>query len=458
MRAPKPQRPAMHKTMMALRLAAPAALCLGAIALTRPAAAIPSFADQTGMPCQACHVGGFGPQLTTFGREFKINGYTLRTKPFNVPLAAMVQGSFNHTRADQVPPPQYLAPNDNAVVDQASVFLGGGIGQHLGGMAQVTYDGVQHQWHWDNTDLRVVNQGHLFGKDATIGFDVNNNPTVQDPWNTTPAWGFPYTNVATAPLPGAAPIIDGALAQEVLGVSAYAWIDHHLYLEAGGYTTPAQGTLNWLGVDPIGLGDISGVAPYGRIGYQRDIGGGTAHIGALALWAAINPGRDRSTGLTDHYSDVGIDASYIRPTAGGDTLTIQARFTHESQNLEASCTLGAVPVGCARTSLGELRGDIAYYWRGKLGLTLGAFTITGPANTFLYGGPLARPDSNGGTAQIDYTPWGAGHSPLGPLFNVRFGAQYIAYGQFNGSRINFDGNGANAADNNTFRLFTWIAF
>jgi hypothetical protein len=214
MRAPAQNLPIMGHAATALRLGLPTALCLGALALTRPASAVPSFADQTGMPCQACHVGGFGPQLTTFGREFKINGYTLRTKPLNVPLAAMVQGSFNHTRADQNPPPQYLAPNNNAVIDQSSIFLAGGVGQHFGGMAQVTYDGVQHQWHWDNMDLRLVNQTRLFGKDATIGFTLNNNPTVQDPFNTTPAWGFPYTDVDTAPTPGAGPIIDGALAQE----------------------------------------------------------------------------------------------------------------------------------------------------------------------------------------------------------------------------------------------------
>jgi hypothetical protein len=64
-------------------------------------------------------------------------------------------------------------------------------------------------------------------------------------------------------------------------------------------------------VDPIGLGDINGIAPYGRLAWQRDFGNGTLELGAFALKAAINPGRDRSTGLTDHYSDVGLDASYI---------------------------------------------------------------------------------------------------------------------------------------------------
>jgi len=446
-----------HATL-ALRLGLPTALGLGALVLSRPAVAIPSFADQTGLPCQACHVGGFGPQLTVFGREFKLNGYTLRAKPFNVPLSAALTASYTHTRTAQNPPPDNLSPNDNVTFDQASIFIGGGIGQHIGGMAQITYDGIGHQWSWDNADIRVVNQGHLFGKDATFGFDVNNNPTVQDVWNTTPAWGFPYNGGAIAQSPAAAPLIDGALAQEVLGFSAYGWFNHHLYVEAGGYTTPAQGTLTWLGADPVGPGDINGVAPYGRLAWQHDIGHGTFEMGAFALKVALNPGRDRSTGLTDHYSDVGLDASYILPTARGDTLTVQGRYVHEAQNLYATCALNQLPMACAQTSLGEVRGDVTYSWRGKLGLTVSAFTVTGPSNTFLYSGPLARPDSNGVMGQIDYTPWGAGNGPLGPLVNVRFGAQYTAYGQFNGTRFNYDGNGSNAADNNTLRLFTWIAF
>ena len=442
----------------ALRLVLPTAVCLVGLSLTRTASAVPSFADQTGMACQACHVGGFGPQLTTFGREFKLNGYTLRTKPFNVPLSAMAIGSYTHTKADQVPPPDGLKSNDNFTFDQASVFLGGSVGQHIGGLAQVTYDGIGKHWSWDNLDLRIVNHGQLFGKDATYGFDINNNPTAQDAWNTTPAWGFPYTGGAVAQTPGTATLINGGFAQQALGASAYAWIDHHVYLEAGGYTTPAAGTLRWLGADPIGIGDIKGLAPYGRLVWQHDLGAGTVHLGAFALKAAINPGRDRSTGQTDHYSDVGLDASYMRPTAKGDTFTVQARYTHEAQNLAATCALNALPADCARISLNEWRGDVAYSWRGKLGVTLAAFVTNGPANALLYSGPLTRPDSTGIMTQIDYTPWGAGNGPLGPLVNVRFGAQYTAYGQFNGTHTNIDGNGANATDNNAFRLFTWIAF
>ena len=39
------------------------------------AAAVPSFARQTGQPCAACHTSY--PELTDFGRSFKAQGYTL---------------------------------------------------------------------------------------------------------------------------------------------------------------------------------------------------------------------------------------------------------------------------------------------------------------------------------------------------------------------------------------------
>src|SRR2546430_3918128 len=52
------------------------ALCGAALlsVLTAPAAlAVPSFARQTGMACEACHT--VYPELTHFGRVFKANGY-----------------------------------------------------------------------------------------------------------------------------------------------------------------------------------------------------------------------------------------------------------------------------------------------------------------------------------------------------------------------------------------------
>jgi hypothetical protein len=438
-----------------------ACLIAGA-ALTSPrsAKAVPAFAQQTGQPCKSCHVGGFGPELTPFGREFKLNGYTLRAHA-SVPLAAMAIASFTHTRKDQDRAPEHLSKNDNVTLDEAAMFIAGGLGTHFGGFAEITYEGIDKHFTWDNLDLRAVTTGKILGEDATFGLSLNNSPTVQDAWNTLPAWGFPFTDTETSPTPDAAPLIDDSLAQSVIGLTAYAWIAHKAYLEAGAYTSPSRGTLSWLGSDPFDPGSLHGVAPYGRVAFQTDLGGGTAEIGASALKAALFPERDRSGGFTDRYTDLGLDTSWQKTTKSNDTISLNLRYEREHANLRASCALVLIgdgsDVGCGRYHLTEIRGAARYTLHDRIGFTLSPFSITGSRNENVFDGN-GRPDSNGVMGQVDYTFWPAGNSPLGPRANARIGAQYTVYGKFNGRRHNFDGAGANASDNDVLRVFTWIAF
>lgn len=439
------------------------AALIGTAALITPhaARAVPSFAQQTGQPCKACHVGGFGPELTPFGREFKLGGYTLRVHGA-VPLSAMAVASWTHTNKDQDPAPEHFGRNDNLAFDQGSLFVAGGIGSHFGGFAQlVTYDGVGRAWSWDNIDLRAVTNTKLFGADSIIGLSLNNSPTVQDPWNTLPAWGFPFTDTAVSPTPDAGELIDDPLAGNVIGLTGYSWIGHKFYLEGGVYSSPSRGTLDFVGMDPTDPGSLHGGAPYGRIAYQTDLAGGTFEFGGNILNAAIYPGRDRSSGFSDHYTDWGLDSSWLKTIGQSDSLTANIRYEHERGDLRASCALALVgdgsDVDCAHYHLNEWRAAVRYTWHDKVGFTLSPFSITGSQNFNLYGGN-GLPDSSGVMGQIDYTPWGAGNSPLGPRFNARVGVQYTAYGKFNGRRHNFDDAGANATDNNALRLFTWIAF
>jgi hypothetical protein len=443
------------------RLAASAAV-LGAFALSaHPAGAVPAFAVQTNQPCQACHVGGFGPQLTPFGRAFKLHGYVQRQGDFNVPLSAMVIASYVHSQKDQNPPPApHYGPNDNATLDQFSLFFAGGFGQHLGAFIQTTYDGVAKAWHWDNLDVRAVTTTTVKGHDLLLGADLNNNPTVQDVWNTAPAWAFPYTTTTLVSGPGAAPLINGAFAQNTVGMTGYAWVDDKFFVEGGAYGSPGASSLVHLGVDPSAPGDISGLAPYGRIAYQQMVKDGVLEVGAFGLHADIHPGLDRSTGFTDRYTDVGVDASYVKTLASTDVVSANIRYTHEQESLKASCLLAQGSTGgCAGNSLDDIRFDSSYYWRNKVGGTVSVFNTTGSVNPVIYSGNRTfKPDSTGVMLQLDATPWGAGHSPLGQRFNMRVGLQYLFYTRLNGASSNWDGAQSNASDNNTFRVFTWLAY
>jgi hypothetical protein len=432
------------------------ALVLAGLAAGR-AAAVPAFAVQTGQPCSGCHVGGFGPELTPFGRQFKIGGYTTRADSFNVPLSAMAVASFVNTGKGQPSPPAAsFRDNDNVALDQVSLFLAGGLGSHFGGFVQATYDGVAKAFHWDSLDLRAVTTATIKGVKMVLGVSVNNAPSVQDAFNTLPAWGYPYTSSSLAPAPGAAPLI-GRLAQTTVGATAYAWINSTFYAEAGGYQSPGARFLTQAGVDPADPGSIDGTAPYVRLAYNKDFGDRNLEVGGFWMHANLFPGLDRTTGMTDRYEDWGLDASYQLFAAKHDVFTVNGRYTAETQALDASRTLGLASE--RRETLGDLRLDASYYWRDQIGVTVGAFDTWGSRDNLLYAANRTlRPDSSGVSLQVDGTPFGDGKSRLGPRFNLRVGAQYTAYLTFDGASRNYDGFGRSAADNNTFRVFAWVAY
>jgi hypothetical protein len=135
---------------------ASAALGLLVLALcSATAQAVPSFSRQTGMDCSGCHVGVFGPQLTPAGIRFKLGGYTdTDGKAGKVPLSGMVVASWARTRHDQNPAPDHLKANNNATLDEASLFLAGRLGEQLGAFVQATYNGIDHSVALDQTDVR----------------------------------------------------------------------------------------------------------------------------------------------------------------------------------------------------------------------------------------------------------------------------------------------------------------
>jgi hypothetical protein len=429
------------------------------MAIASRAEAVPAFAAQTGQPCQSCHVGGFGPQLTVYGRNFKLHGYTQRATDFSIPFSLMAEASYVRTNkaASQPPAPNY-ATNNNTSLDQIGLFFAGGFGAHLGAFVQATYDGVARAFTWDNLDVRATTTAQVKGVDVVLGASLNNSPAAEDAWNTLPAWGYPYSSSALAPSPAAAPLLNGALAQTTLGATAYAWINNALFVEAGGYGSPGATTLTRLGADPTAPGDIDGLAPYARIAYQRTVNGGALEVGAFGLGANIHPGLDRTTGLTDHYTDLGLDASYEKALADTDVVTFNARYLHEQQALRATCALADAVGGCVNNQLTDLRADASYYWRDRIGGTLAVFDTTGGANPVIYAANRTfAPNSTGVTFQLDGTPFGGEPQPARRA-NVRVGVQYTLFTRFNGAGANFDGARTNASDNNTLRIFTWFAF
>ncbi len=455
-------------------LAAIAAFASLALGLGSEAGAVPSFARQTGMGCTSCHTAF--PQLTPFGRFFKLNGYTLSNEESRLPpLAVMLQGApgFTHTGKDQPAGdlPSRFRDNDNVSINQVSFFYAGrlfgpyakdllgdragDLFDHVGVFAQGTWDGVGRAWAWDNTEVRAAKPTTVAGRSVVVGGYVNNNPTLQDLWNTTPAWGYPFSGSGLAPGPAAAPLLAGGVSQQVVGFGGYAMIDSLLYLEAGAYTTIAADAQDDLGVDPSGETEIDGLAPYWRVALEKSWGSHVLELGSYGLRARTFPGRDESAGH-DRFTDVGVDLQYQWLTDEHD-VTVLANWLHERQELDASRPLGLAANGSDDLWTASLTGS--YLFDKTYGFDVQYFQTDGDRDALLYESRTGSPDSRGWVFQLDYLPFNKGGGPaFWPRSNVKLSLQYTLYERFDGSRRDFDGAGRDASDNDTLYLQAWIAF
>ena len=121
-----------------------ARLIFAAVVLTAffaaTAQAIPLFNRQTGQNCVACHAGGQFPELTPYGRLFKMTGYTIGQR--TLPVSAMAVASYtkvaNTSKSDD--PSADFRRTNRLIFATASLFLGGKMTDNIGAFAQITYD------------------------------------------------------------------------------------------------------------------------------------------------------------------------------------------------------------------------------------------------------------------------------------------------------------------------------
>jgi len=454
-------------------------------AFPRMADAVPSFARQTGQECPACHVSW--PELTPYGRYFKLTGYTIGKSAITSegiqysPFAVMAQASITNTKNNNTTDPDtgqtvpVTQRNNSGVICCASVFLASRINDYLGGFVQWTYDNLATVTDGtlgghssvDNIDLRGAYKYSPTGAgepEWVFGMTLNNNPTVQDPWNSTPAWGYPYTSAPLANTPAAATIIDGGLAQQVVGLGAYAWWQKTIYAEFSSYRTAnVLGNVFRLGLpinSPGGVFRVNNFNPYWRLAYTHDWGPNSIMVGTYGMVANVFPDNLDTSTPTDRYQDVALDAQY-QYISDEHTFTAQTTYIWEKQKYNASypavqetgAGYGAGPTPDNPTdTLRTFKLKGSYYYQRKYGGTLALFQTTGSADAGLYGtdadGNALTPNSSGYIVELDYLP----------IQNVRLLLQYTGYTKFNCCRSNYDGTGRNASDNNTFFADIWVAF
>jgi hypothetical protein len=452
---------------VSLKIVVPLFLILWLIALSEPSArAVPSYSRQTGLSCATCHYAP--PELTPFGRKFKLEGYTFTTKPTITddkdkkdkkdhnsglqlleafPLSVLFDTSLTATKS-----PQPGTQNGNFEFPQAaSLFLAGSWGSHVGSFVQVTYDSQADHFTWDNTDVRFADSRKLFGKSFTYGSTFNNNPTVEDLWNSTPAWGYPFVSTNVAPSPSAAAIINGSLAQDVAGVGGYAMWNDHLYVASTIYRSehiggpqPNPGT-----TFPI---NIRGVSPYWRVAWQTSTTNNNLEIGTYGMHMKSSP--NTVTGPTDSFTDWAVDFQYDRviPQFKNDVLSFRGTYIRENSSLVATFDgMGAAQPG---HHLNTVQGNVEYHFGTRVSATGGFFNVTGTADPLLYPQAAVTGSANGSPASTGYII----NLSWWPQQNIDLAVQYTGYLRFNGAGTNYDGAGRNASANNSTYLLARFVF
>lgn len=464
----------MKKAIIFLLLAVPFVGLLYFSGMNPPKVeAVPSYARQTGLPCSGCHYTP--PELNPAGRRFKLTGYVdradetkviktdgnKRTAPLellaSLPLSVMLDASFTSVKT-----PIPTTQNGNVEFPQdISLFLSGAWTSHVGSFLQVTYDTQDDHFSMDNTDIRFAKVTKLGGKDFVYGLDFNNNPTVEDLWNATPAWGYPWIASDFAPTPNASPIINGGLAQDVGGGGGYFMWNNHLYADFTLYRSDHVGSPQ-PNTGAAGT-NIRGVAPYWRIAWQELTAKTQYEVGTYGMHLrstpnAITQADGTSFPWQDSYTDWGVDAQIDQTLFRKDVLSFRATYIRENSDLLASANL-TPPSGPLAAfgphHLNTVMANAEYHFGNRYTGTFGWFNTTGTSDTVLYAPSTAvtgnfngDPRGTGYIANFTYWPWQ----------NLLLAVQYTGYTRFNGAANNYDGFGRNASGNNTVYLNAKVIF
>ena len=285
-----------------------AGLCIAATVAaplySREARAVPSMARQTSMPCATCHT--VFPELTPFGRQFKLRGYTIGVPKAGgsildkLPVAALLQVSRTETRyvSTQGAMPDSFPRDREVIVQGAGLYYGGKITEKSGALVQYFYDGIDRVWKTEMFDVRYAGTVDSGGIDLLYGITLSNSPGVTDIYNSAPMWSFPHNETA-AVMPNAATQLDMTLASKVGGPGVYVMWSDLLYAEVAAYRTSRTGIFR-----PLGWGNerdprVSGTAPYWRLALQRGWDSHSLSLGTYGLVVRTNEPGSGGRGQSD---------------------------------------------------------------------------------------------------------------------------------------------------------------
>ena len=276
---------------------------------------------------------------------------------------------------------------------------------------------------------------------------------MEDLWNSTPAWGFPYAASSVAPAPAASVLLDGGLDQQVGGLGGYIYYANLIYGALALYRTTNDGIARPLGAGTTPDTVTDGAVPYWRLALHHQWEEHSIELGTYGIWADIHSGQDGS-GPTDSFKDYAFDAQY-QYIHKPHLFSFQGTWIHEKQEWDAGLLSGAA--ANSSDTLRTFKANASYFYEshaGIIGGSLGYFSTTGDTDILLYspdpidGSRTGSPDTRGFILEGDFVF----------MNNYKLSLQYTAYDKFNGADRDYDGSGRAASDNNTLYLLVWLMF
>jgi hypothetical protein len=480
--------------------------------VSAPAQAIPPFARQTGLACEACHTAP--PELTAFGRRFKLNGYTLTTRPplvndiddqkrntlwlTDLPgIAVLAQIGYDHY--DRAPPdtgqpyPAHGQSDSFQFPDQFSLVYAGAVSDKVGAWLQLTYNGQSGGVGVDNIDIRYSD--HTYDNKWVWGVTANNYVTFQDVWNGFGSYSLPNFNTVTLWSGGVGgsslngPLISSFGPGIVAGIGGYTFFNDSLYVELSAYHSSFNGGGTPV-VDSSNLaaqgGALDGFAPYWRVAYEYDWGYNSAEIGTTGMFAkwipsngyisrqqtlaaaaaggTYTPAQTFNPGAANRYTDIGVDWQY-QYNGQHNIFGFLGHVIHENQHnsdqLTAATFTGLQGGPIYSNSTDTLTGFQATgeYFRDRRYGALVSFNRTTGRSDVLANGGDGSPANQFEVFELDYLPW----------LNFRFLLQYNTYqvvannqNPFTASNNRFPSSpgfpNVKASDNNTWIVGLWMDY
>ena len=339
----------------------------------------------------------------------------------------------------------FTAELGSKITDFAGIFAEYGVGNQFPGWKGAS----------GPIDVRAVHFFHPGNSELLVGIDSNNDPSVQDVWNTVPSWQYPYYGSPQAPgAPGGTAM--SGLAQQTGSVGVYALFDRQFYAEVSMYRV-GTGFFRWMtggtSFDPsAGPEYLKGFNPYWRAYWTKERGASSLMVGTFGMHSNIYPVGSPISGPTDAFADTGFDTQY-QYLGERNKLTLRGSYTYEQQSWDGSFAQGisAAPKGNFKT----LNLSSSYALRDSWTFNGSFFVGNGSNNAASYavsdpnGNQLsAKPNTTGYVLEVDRTL----------TQNVIASLQYTGFTKFNGLTSNIDGIGRKPSDNNAVWLSVFFAF